>query len=66
MMRARAWAMTGTDDGKGERWRALQNRVIRERRMKENTHSQNGAGVKGATVASQVTRKERVKEADCV
>ena len=31
MARARSRAMTGTDNGEGRGWRALQNRVIRER-----------------------------------
>jgi hypothetical protein len=41
MASAQAWAMMGMDDSKGKRWRVLQNCVIRERIMKENTHSQN-------------------------
>ena len=40
-MAVRARTMAGTDDDEVERWRALQNRAIRERRIEENTHSRN-------------------------
>ena len=58
MMRARVRAMTGTDDGKGDRWRAAQNRVIRERRMKENTHSRNEGALRRPRLPHKHAKRE--------
>ena len=57
-MTAKVRMMTGMTGGEGERWRALQNHAIRERRMKENTQPER-ASAKWAAVASQARETRR-------